>query len=117
VDLQFDIDRILMNTHNRFLMQPGYEDTRPFQYQIFFQIKDHSDQFYVVKADQDSPARLWKITGKKPEDIFLEGELIKNSDELAVERPNLRQVFIKFNNKIINKYENFDTFWEDVGHL
>lgn len=116
MDQQLDIDHILMNTHNRFLMQPGYEDTRPYQYQISFQIKDHSDQFYLVKADQDSPARLWKITGKKPEDIFLEGERLKSSGELAVERSNFGKVFIIFNNKLIKEYENFDTFWEDVGH-
>lgn len=48
---KYDIERILRNTHNRFLMQPGYEDTRPCQYQIYFQFADKPDQYYVIRAE------------------------------------------------------------------
>ena len=113
---QYDIERILMNTHNRFLMQPGYEDTRPYQYQIYFQFEDKPDQFYMVSADQDSGAELWKITNHSIEDDFLEGELMENPDILSVDSPELGKIYIKFQNRVIKEYSDYDDFWEDVGH-
>ncbi len=115
MDEQYDIERILMNTHNRFLMQPGYEDTRPFQYQIYFQFSSRTDEFYVVSADQDAKAELWKISDHSLDNDFLEGELIEDPDILAVDSPELGKVFIKFKNQIIKEYEDYDEFWEDVG--
>ena len=112
---QFKIEHILMSTYNRYLMQPGYEDTRPYQYQVFFQINGYSDRFYVVRSDQDTPARLWKINGHNLMKNILDGEIIKDPVKLAIERPNLGKVFIKFDNKLIKEYNNFDEFWEDVG--
>lgn len=115
MDEQFDIERILMTTYNRFIMQPGYEDTRPSQYQVYFQLTGQPDQFYMVSADQDSKAELWKITGHVIEDDFLEGELIEDPEILSVKSPELEKVVIKFKNQVIKKYENIDDFWEDVG--
>lgn len=112
---QFDVEHILMNTHNRFLMQPGYEDTRPYQYQVYVEIKGKEDQFYVIRADQDSPAKLWKISGRAREDNFLEGELIEDPGTLAIESADLGSVFVKFDNQVVKEYENYDDFWEDVG--
>lgn len=113
---RYDLEKILMNTHNRFLMQPGYEDTSPYQYQIYFQIGSHGDRFYVVRAEQNARAKLWKITGHSFEEDFLEGELIENPNILSLERANLGKVMIKFDGRIIKVYANYDDFWEDVGH-
>jgi hypothetical protein len=116
MDEQYDIERILMNTQNRFLMQPGYEDTRPDEYQIYFQFSGRPDRFYMVSADQDSKAELWKISDHSLENDFLEGELVNNPDILAIDSPDLGKVYIKFKNQIIKEYESYDDFWEDVGH-
>jgi len=113
---QYDIERILMNTHNRFLMQPGYEDTRPYQYQIYVQIKGKEDRYYVIRADQDSHAKLWKISGQIPDNNFLEGELIEDPGILAIESAVLGSVYVKFDDQVVQEYEDFNDFWEDVGH-
>lgn len=115
MDEQYDIERILMNTHNRFLMQPGYEDTLPSQYQIYFQFSSQPDHFYMISADQDSRADLWEITDHSIEDDFLEGKLIENPEILSVKSSELGKVLIKFKNQIIKVYESYDDFWEDVG--
>ncbi|MFW6136904.1 MAG: hypothetical protein ACOC5U_02400 [Candidatus Aminicenantaceae bacterium] len=113
---KYDIERILMKTHNRFLMQPGFEDTRPCQYQIYFQFADKPDQYYVIRAEQDARAELWKISGHSIEDDFLEGELMEDPDVLAIDSPDLGKVFVKFNHRVIKEYADYDEFREDTGY-
>jgi len=112
---RFDIERILMNTHNRFLMQPGYENTKPFPYRIYIENKGNPPGFYVISANLDSRAELWHITGQGLEEYFPEKEKAEDPAALSVESPCPGKVIIKFENRVVKKHTNYDDFWQEVS--
>jgi hypothetical protein len=106
---KYDPEKIHLFTYGNFLLQAKYKDHKAYEYEIFIEIKESKNECYLVRAENQRIGFLWKgfCNGNSWTEIRDKLYLSENKDKLG-------KVYVRFGNKIIKEYQDYEEFWEKI---